>query len=45
MLYEVITSRVSYVLDSAHIEGLRCYYALLEKYGEIEQAPDLDFFS
>ncbi len=38
-------SRVSYVLDSAHIEGLRCYYALLEKYGEIEQAPDLDFFS
>jgi len=38
-------SRVSYVLDSAHIEGLRCYYALLEKYGEIEQAPEPVFFS
>lgn len=38
-------SRVSYVLDPAHIEGLRCYYALLEKYGEIDKAPEPLFFS
>lgn len=36
---------VSYDLDPVHVEGLRCYYALLEKHGEIERAPDLVFFS
>jgi chorismate dehydratase len=35
---------VSYAFDAAHIEGLRCFYTLLEKQGEILQAPELDFF-
>lgn len=38
-------SCVSYAFGPAHMEGLRCYYALLEKYGEIETAPELAFFN
>ena len=35
---------VSYNLDPLHIEGLDCFYALLEKYGLIESTPELEFF-
>jgi len=35
---------VSYAFDETHMEGLRCFYALLEKQGEIARAPDLVFF-
>ena len=34
---------VSYALDPQHIEGLHCFYALLEKYGMIESAPEIEF--
>lgn len=34
---------VSYSLDAAHIEGLRCFYTLLERHGEIASAPELAF--
>ena len=37
--------RVSYDLDPLHIEGLRCFYLLLEKHGLIDKAPELDFFA
>ncbi|PLY03599.1 MAG: futalosine synthase [Desulfuromonas sp.] len=36
---------VSYDLDPAHIEGLRCFYLLLEKHGLIEVSPEICFFS
>ena len=36
--------RVSYDLDPLHIEGLRCFYLLLEKHGLIEAAPEIEFF-
>lgn len=35
---------VSYDLDPQHIEGLRCFYQLLEKHGLIKEAPVLTFF-
>ena len=34
---------VSYDLDPQHIEGLQCFYALLEKHGMIESAPEIEF--
>ncbi len=34
---------VSYDLDPQHIEGLNCFYALLEKHNLIASAPELDF--
>ena len=34
---------VSYALDPQHIEGLTCFYALLEKHKLIESAPELEF--
>ena len=34
---------VSYDLDAQHLEGLACFYALLEKYGYIESVPELEF--
>ena len=37
--------KVSYDLDPLHIEGLNCFYYLLEKIGLIEKAPELEFFS
>jgi chorismate dehydratase len=37
--------RVSYDLDPLHVEGLRCFYLLLEKNGLIEETPELEFFS
>ena len=35
---------VSYALDPQHIEGLQCFYELLEKHGMIESAPEIEFF-
>ena len=35
--------RVSYDLDPLHVEGLRCFYLLLEKHSLIEKAPELEF--
>lgn len=37
--------RVSYDLDPLHLEGLRCFYLLLEKNGLIQAVPELEFFS
>lgn len=34
---------VSYDLDAQHLEGLDCFYALLEKHGLIDSAPELEF--
>jgi len=36
--------QVSYDLDPQHLEGLRCFYSLLEKNGLIDKAPELEFF-
>jgi chorismate dehydratase len=36
--------QVSYDLDPFHLEGLRCFYFLLEKNGLIEKAPEIEFF-
>ena len=36
--------QVSYDFDPMHIEGLRCFYYLLEKNGLINAAPDIEFF-
>lgn len=36
--------QVSYELDPRHIEGLRCFYYLLEKHGLIDHVPDIVFF-
>jgi chorismate dehydratase len=33
----------SYDLDPQHLEGLNCFYALLEKHSLIESAPELEF--
>jgi len=35
---------VSYDLDPHHIEGLQCFYLLLEKYGLIDKVPEITFF-
>lgn len=36
--------KVSYDLDPAHLEGLNCFYFLLERHGLIETAPEIRFF-
>ncbi len=38
-------SNVSYDLDPLHLEGLTCFYTLLEKHGIIESAPQLEFIA
>ena len=35
---------VSYDLDHHHIEGLQCFYLLLEKHGLIDKVPEITFF-
>jgi len=35
--------KVSYDLEPQHVEGLSCFYALLEKHGLIASAPELEF--
>lgn len=37
--------QVSYDLDPLHIEGLRCFYLLLEKHGMIDAVPEIKFFN
>ena len=36
-------NNVSYDLTPSHLEGLSCFYALLEKHDLIESAPELEF--
>ena len=43
-LLHYLTS-VSYDLDPLHIEGLTCFYTLLEKHGLIETAPEVEFIT
>lgn len=37
--------QVSYDLDPQHLEGLHCFYLLLEKHGLIEHVPEPVFFA